>query len=296
MFLYKINRRPLGGPTLFEDLYREAMPPSALRHVFDNLTQVPSVAESGRRYKRLWQVGNVEVNDEDTLVIGRLGWARSGTTLGTYYDPKTRVWVDREVPDDVSAVAPFALIAEGRFLGVLRHPSFTPEVVAQVFRDLLNDAERQIQSPTTEWDVEPVGDESEFFDWLGHVDQVNSVEFVFKRPNPDAEDAFAELYERQRQLRADELRETIKTSNMDAGLDKQALREDTVSRMFLAAAMAAYGYVIAHGRRAGRDTSFDQRSRVARERTENVGPSWEDAARAVLDATLRGRRRRRQDG
>jgi hypothetical protein len=150
--------------------------------------------------------------------------------------------------------------------------------------------------PTTDWDVEAVGDESEFFDWVYSTDQVTRVEFVFKRPNPDAEESFQELFERQKAYRAEEIRETIKTKDTSQGLNKEALAEDRVGRQFLAAAMAAYGYVIAQGRKDGRKTGFDQRNKVARERTPSVGPGWDDATQAVVDATRQGRRRRRSRG
>lgn len=296
VLLFKVNRRVQGRGTLFEGAMREAQPDDALQHVHENLTLWQPQAESGRRHKRNWQVGNLSRSHEGDVLVGRVGWQRSGQAIATVYDLNNQQWIDQQVPDDVSAVSPFALIADGRILGVLRHTSFSGTVLAKVFTDLLNSAERQREFSTTDFDVEPIGDSQEFFGWVDTVDRVTKVEFAFKRPNPDAEDSFRELFDRQEAYQADEIREIIKSSGPDQGLNKTAFHTDRVANMFLAAAMAAYGYVTASGQRNGRPTRFDQRANVAKEAIAAVGDSWEAATAEVVEATRRGRRRRRSDG
>lgn len=294
VLLYKINRRVLDRGTLFEERHREAQPRDPLEHVQVNLADFRPSAESGRRHKREWQVGNLErVGD---VLVGRLGWQRSGQTLATVFDEASQTWVDREVAGDVSGVSAFALVGDGRLLGVMRHPTFAGKTIAKVFTELLNNAERQRREPTTDFDVEPVGDSQTFFAWLDDVDLVTQVEFTFKRPNPDAEESFQELFDRQEAYGADELRETIKSAGSNHGLHKGAFREDPVAAMFLAAAMAAYGYVKARGRRRGKQANFDQRANVARESLVDVGDSWDSATEAVVEAVRRRRATRRADG
>ena len=297
VLLFKVNRRLMWRNTLFEESNREDQPADPIGHVQENLALFNPEAESGRATKRKWQVGNLELSADGSVLTGRLGWARTGQTLSNVYDPKTREWVDQEVPGDRSGVSPFALLREGRIVGILRHPTFSDRTTADVFTQLLNSAERQRPEPTTEFDVEPIGDTSEFYSWLEDVDKVSKVEFVFKRPNPDAEESFAELFERQEAYRADEIREIIKSANGDdRGLNKEAFHSDRNAKMFLAAAMAAYGYVLARGKRGSKQARFDQRAKVARESIENVGAAWEAATAEVVTATQRGSRRRRNDG
>ena len=262
VLLYRINRRSLLALDLFTEILEAERPEPVLVHLAENLTAFDPTAESGRRYKRFWRVGNVAESVDRAVLTGRLGWRRSGEALDT----------------------------------VLRHSSFAEKTLAKVLTELLNAAERERRVPTTDWDVEPIGDEGEFFEWVNQTDRVTSVEFVFKRPNPDAEDAFQELFARLDSLRAEQIREVVSTSDGNLGLDKQGLERDPVSRSFLAAAMVAFGYVVGRGVHNGRKVKYDQRSRVARERLSNVSPSWEGATEDVVDATTRARRRRSSDG
>ena len=178
-------------------------------------------------------------------------------------------------------------------LGVLRHSSFSEITVASVFKEFLNRGEQARPLPTTDWDVEPIGDEQEFYEWVDSTDRVDSVELVFKRPNPDAEREFEDLFARLDALRAAQIREVINSGRSDRGLDKQALRTDGQTRAFITAAMAAFGYVVGKGVVRGRRAAWDQRRRGARERIENVGATREAATEEVTQAVLRARDRRR---
>jgi hypothetical protein len=288
--LYKINRRtPLTGETLFP-------PPDDVLSHLEEVLSFPVSYETGRAHKRLWHIGNKVFDYAAGTFTGRVGWTRSAEVVSPEWDEEHQEWSDRIVPGDVTVVAPFAFIASGRYLGVLRHSSFSETTVADVFTQILNRGEARRAVPTTEWDVEPVGDEQEFFEWVAATDRVTKVDFVFKRPNPDAERAFEALFARLDSLEARQIREAILARDDDRGLNKQALRQDPTSRQFIAAAMAAFGYVVGLGFLRGRRVKYDQRRQVARERIENVAATWDGATEEVLGAVNRALRRRRQDG
>jgi hypothetical protein len=288
--LYRINRRtPVTGETMFPQ------PENVLRHL-EEVLSISVSYETGRARKRLWHIGNKVFNDSAGILTGRVGWTRSTEVLAPVWDDERQEWADRVVPGDVTVVAPFGFIADGRYLGVLRHSSFSETTVADVFRNILNRGEARLREPSTDWDVEPIGDEQEFYEWVASTDRVVNVEFVFKRPNPDAEREFEQLFARMDNLEASQIREVIAARDSDRGLNKQALRTDSISRMFIAAAMAAFGYVVGRGLLRGRQVKYDQRRQVARERIENVATSWDGATEEVLGAVQRARARRRQDG
>lgn len=288
--LYKINRRlPVTGQTMFS-------PPE---NVLDHLQEVLAVSvtyETGRAYKRQWHIGNKVFDHTHGTLTGRVGWTRSAEVQAPVWDDERQEWADRVIPGDVTVVAPFAFIADGRYLGVLRSSTFNEATIADVFLQILNRGEARRAEPSTDWDVEPIGDEQEFYEWVASTDRVVSVEFVFKRPNPDAEREFEQLYARMDELEAGQIREAIAAQDADRGLNKQALSTEPISRMFIAAAMAAFGYVVGRGFLHGRSDTYDQRRRVARERIENVAASWDGATEEVLGAVRRVRARRRQDG
>jgi hypothetical protein len=288
--LYRINRRiPVTGETIFRQ------PENVLRHL-EEVLSISVPVETGRAHKRRWHIGNKVFDDSAGTLTGRVGWTRPQEVLAPVWDDDRQEWADRVVPGDVTVVAPFAFTSDGRYLGVLRHSSFREQTIADVFIKFLNGGERRRAEPSTDWDVEPIGDEQDFYDWVDSTDRIVNVEFVFKRPNPDAEREFQELFDRMNELAASQIRETIAASDADRGLSKQALRNEPISRMFITAAMAAFGYVVGRGFRHGRSDTYDQRSRVARERIENVAASWDGATEEVLQAVRRARARRRPDG
>lgn len=294
VLLYRVNRRPLLAGTLFADALEAERPPDVLVHLQENILEHDPTTESGRRFKRTWQIGNVAVDLDARILTGRLGWRRSGEELATDWDAAAREWIDRVVPGDRSAVSPFAFVADGRYVGVLKHSSFTEQTIAQVLTALLNRAEKERAFPTTDWDVEPVGDASEFYDWLAATDRVTKLELVFKRPNPDAEPAFAELFARLDAMRADSIREIITTKAED-GLNKEAVRTEPVTQAFITAAMVAFGYLVGRGVNNGRKVTYDQRKQVARERILGVSPTWQGATQQVLTAVRQAIRRHRSN-
>jgi hypothetical protein len=282
VLLYRVNRR---SETLFEP------PPDILEHL-ELVLERPRTIESGRRHKRQWRVGNKVFDRGAGTLTGMIGWARSVQALNTTWDEENESWIDVVVPGDVSAVSPFVFVVQGRYLGVLKHASFGERTIAQVFTDLLNHGERERPSPTTEWDVEPVGDLQEFYEWVSSTDRITSVRFVFKRPNPDAEDQFRQLFERLDAHEARQITEQIVARNPERGLNKNALRTEPTTNAFISAAMAAYGYIVGRGFTRNRDNTWDQRRRAARERLEDVAPTWDGATDQVRRAVRRFRERR----
>lgn len=285
VLIYKVNRRPLSGdPQLFE-------PPG---DVYEHLKLVLAKPATVRRAKqRAWRIGNKRWDDDKRTLVGVLGWGRSAETLMNVWDESTQSWVDRYFVTDVSAASPFAFRAQGRYIGVLRHPSFSEETVALVLTNLLNRGERALAVPTTAWAVEPVGNEDEFQAWLDSADRVTEVKFVFKRPNPDAESDFQNLFQRLDAHRAGVITQDIKAADRDLGLDKAAVRADSVNRAFLTAAMLAFGYVVGHGYRGGKRHDYDQRHNTLREPVETVSADWDGVMRDVLGAVERAWKRGR---
>ena len=130
--LYKINRRaPVAGETMF------TQPADVLDHLEEALAASVSY-ETGRANKRLWHIGNKVFDHPAETLTGRVGWTRPTEVQAPVWDDARQEWADRVQAGDVTVVAPFAFIADGRYLGVLRHSSFSETTVADVFRQILN--------------------------------------------------------------------------------------------------------------------------------------------------------------
>jgi len=268
ILLYRINRRPLpSGETLM------AQPTDILEHLQEVLRNPRSVG-SGRRYQRTWRVGNAIFDDLANTVTGRIGWLRSGETLATDFNEETQSWEDIVVASDFTAVAPFTFVADGRYLGILKHPTFAERTVAEVFTRLLNAGEQARPAPTTNWGVDPIGSEARFYEWVDRVDTVTRVKFVFQRPNPDAQAEFAELFDRLDALKAREIKDEVVAADPEEGLDKQALRTEPETRAYIAAASAAFGFVVGNGISNRRKVRFDQRQKGVKERLHGAAGSW----------------------
>ncbi|UAJ81237.1 hypothetical protein IT072_09790 [Leifsonia sp. ZF2019] len=280
VLFYRVNRRPIGGdPSLFDP------PPDLLDHL-RRVLAVSAPGHSGRKYRRTWQLGSLEFDEQAGTFTGRLGWARSASVLGQVWDSETHEWRDRLVPKDDSAVAPVAFSLNGRILGVLKHPSFTTEAVLDdVLTEILNGGERQMEFPTTSWGVEPLGDQGDFYAWLDSVDQLLLLRLVFERPNPDGEPEFDALFARLDRYEADQIKEEIRARDQTSGLQKEAVKNDPTTKGFLVAALDhAFGRIWAKGKRNGRAATYDQRQRVQRLSIDDVGSDWNTATEAVLDA------------
>lgn len=281
VWIYRINRRPVGS------LFDEPLP-DVLEALFANLTAAPA-AMLGTRSQREWRVGNIELNSSDRSLTGRIGWSRSGEQNQNIWDDDARAWVDTVVPSKTSAAAPFWFEADRRYLGILRHPSFQPRVLSSVLDYMINMAEarRGRGLANVNWAVDAVGDRSEFQSWLDRTDAVTLVEFVFERPNPDAEEDFENLFERLDRMEAEKITERVVAQDKDAGISKAGLLHDPTATSFIAAAGAAFGYIVAKGMQGGRKVNFDQRRDLMTETVETVGVTWDSAAQSVRAAVKR---------
>lgn len=290
VLIYRVNRRPIAAdPSLFEP------PASVLDHVEATLRRSDRPEKSGRRYQREWRIGNLARDDQLGTITGILGWSRSGEALSNVWDDEAQAWRDVVVSNEASGVSPFAFLRERRYLGVLRHPSFEERTVQLVLTRLLNQSERLASPPTTVWAVEPVGDRESFMHWLDSVDSIRQLKFVFERPNPDGEPAFQELFDRIDRLKAERISEVITARDPNDGLDKQGVLDDPMNQSFLAAAMSAFGYVVARGRRRGRKVTYDQRLKALREPVRDLPSDWIGATRRVVDAVTRATQKHLKD-
>lgn len=285
VWIYRVNRRPAGS--LFDGKLDDV-----LTSFTTNLRAAIEI-RTGGRYQRIYRVGNVASDEAERSVSGRLGWSRTDVQLATVWDDQAKAWQDEFVSSEVSATAPFWFDANQRYLGVMRHPSFDPKAVSSVLGGMLNRAEVRLRKapPTVVWGVDPVVDRREFQSWLETTDVVTSVDFVFLRPNPDAEEAFEHLFERIDRLQADKIRESITARDQAAGLSKDGIRNDPESNALITAASRAFGYIVARGRRARRKVRFDQRQDLMSETAESVGPTWDSAVQSVRLAVQRAVRR-----
>lgn len=279
VLIYKVNRRPLSADlSLFEP------PASPIRHLYEVLLEQRRPVVSGRRYQREWRVGNLNLDEDAGTITGLIGWSRSDASLTSVWDEESKSWRERVVAADTSAVSPFVFQADRRYLGVLKHPSFREHTLNWVFTEILNRAEMARAVPLVQWAVEPVGDEREFNNWLDSVDQVVELRFTFERPNPDAEKAFEQLFERLDSLEAEKIREVITARDRQVGLDKQAVKNDPTTQGFIRAAMSAFGFVIGKAFRNGKKVQYDQRDQVLRERVDDVSPTVAGAIQDVEGA------------
>lgn len=286
---FKVNRRPLGGePNLFDPN------PDLLSHIAEVLAPHASVS-SGRNPKREWRLGNLVFNAEDGWFTGQFGWSRVEEAVRPTWDEEEGAWSDRVVSQDDGAVVPIAFALNGETLGVLKHPTFTTEqTIHTVLSRIFNAGELSSEFATTDWSVEPLGDEKSFQAWLSDVDQLLRLTMTFRRPNPDGEADFQSLFERLDALEAKLLREEIQASDEDRGLNKAEVRRDPTTRGFISAAMHAYGYLVGIGRKNGHPSKYDQREQVLREHLSDVGADMHTASEAVLDAVqAMGRKRKR---
>jgi hypothetical protein len=115
------------------------------------------------------------------------------------------------------------------------------------------------------------------------VQSVTSITLVAEMPNPDGLEEFGPVWAELEARRARLISTRMVAANEDEGL--QGLEVDERVQGNLAMGRQGFGYVEARGRRDGRERFYDQRGRVAREVTDEIGQTWEAAAQTVLETT-----------
>ena len=287
VLLFRVNRRPLAQSDLFAE-----QPESVLDHLAEVLLFGESVI-TGRRNRREWLLGNRSINERTGQLTGQIGWERTDQRAGDHYNPTSRQWEDVVEDAGVSARAPFLFDASSRILAVLRHSTFSERTIPHVFETLLQRGENARLGRSTEWAVEPILDEGEFREWLETVDSVTKLNMVAKLPNPDALPEFENVWEYMQAKKAKLLRELLEAQDPSVGLS--GLNNDQRVNQFVALGTNGFGYVVADGRRDGRDVRYDQRQQSARERTDDLPPNWSDVL-GILAQVVRRRERRDRNG
>ena len=238
---------------------------------------------TGTSRQHEWLLGNRYTLPGESALIGQVGWERDVEEQTSRYDQETREWRDEVEVTGQSAHAPFAFDGTTRVLGVLKHPSFNEKTIAHVFQTLLREGENSRQWPSTEWSVEPILDERDFFAWLDSVQSVTSLTMVAKLPNPDGLEEFGPVWQEMQDRKARLISTKLLAADDNVGL--QGLREDSRLRGNLAMGRQGFGHVLAMGRQDGHDKPFDQREKVAREVIDDLPQTWPEGSQIVLEVT-----------
>jgi hypothetical protein len=218
---FRVNRRPLGEGTLVV----EKLSPDPFDHFVRMLAPGHEVITYGRGRERSWRVGAVEIDWDERFLTGKLGWHPRDPEIVPSWSQELKDWppTAKEPPE---TLLPFGFDGEKRLLGVLHDKKSSPTTLAAVFEMILNENERQLVNPTTEWSVEPVLDAQEFIEWLHTQDVVQAVAFVARLPNPEPRAQFEELAERLERAHGTEYAARMK-SKREEGL--QNIEEDRSS-------------------------------------------------------------------
>jgi hypothetical protein len=285
LYLFRVNRRPMGADTLFP-----GEPPA---DVFDHFVRVLAPGHeviTGRRHQRTWRVGGLHPDPETRTVVGQVGWEPRGeTVIVPRWSPEEMAWTASTEDPLGGDFVPFGWDAETRLLAVLRDRAATaPSTVSYVFERILDENERELIEPTTDWSVEPILDRETFLSWLGKLDVIRKVGFTAKLPNPEPRDAFADLVARMERRRATHHSETMRSEN-EEGLTHP--EEDPDFRQAIAMGEQGFAELRGEGVRGESVSKFSQRSAVATQRVDEMPDSW-DGAWALFKQLLKGSLRR----
>ena len=279
---FRINRRPFAQGNLLAT----SVPESFADHLVEALLFGEPV-RIGKVGDRSWRLGNRRVGRDETSVSGLIGWETEQLREEDFFDATTAQWISTVEAGNRVVIAPFVIVTSTRTLFVAKHNSYAESTIATVFRTLLNLGEEDSQEySNTSWDVEPILDEEEFEDWLRHMTTLDKITFVAKLPNPDAEDAFMEAFERLDRMNAGEMRHTLKSRDPNAGLT-QDFTQDRLSHGLLEMAKRGYADLIAFARDHGsRLRRFIQKNRTRREPYEFMSGSYVDARDELVEFCL----------
>jgi hypothetical protein len=276
LFMYRVSRRPLAEPSL---LAQEGMPSDPFEHFVRMLAPGHEVV-TGRKNQRAWRVGGIEMDEDERVLTGKLGWVPVGVEVMPDWSDELQDWAESPVDTHGGTIVPFGFEGESRLLVVLEDRESRPETIAAVFEKILRENEQQTIERSTEWSVEPVLDAATFRSWLASLDVVRRVSFTAKLPNPEPTDAFRNLAERMERRRA-----TIYTEQMRSGSEEGlvGIEDDEDFRQALAmgehglAKLSGTGYVGKAERR------YNQTRTVAREYVPELPPTWAETWQLLKD-------------
>ena len=210
---YRVNRRELSQLNLLG-----AQPDSFVDHLAEVLLFGHTVSVA-RRGVRIWQLGNRNISSDNRTISGVIGWQSQESREEDYFNRDSAEWESRVEQSNRAVIAPFSIEADQRKLLIVKHPSLAETTLASVFRSILNDGEnRRSPGPTTDWDVEPILDDVEFFDWLQTIAVLSQISFDVRLPNPDSEEDFEEIHRYLETMRASQMKHTLKPADPDRGL------------------------------------------------------------------------------
>ena len=233
-------------------------------------------------------MGGIELDVSDQVLTGKLGWEPIGKEVVTEWSDEDKDWHSSTATPHGGRILPFAFDGSSRVLTVIRDSSSTANTIAHVFEQTLQDNEKELEDPTTEWGVEPILDPRDFEEWLESVDVVGRVTFSARLPNPGPDDAFEDLAERMKKRQATRFTEAF-YSEKETGLS--GVEEDPDFKQAVEMGRRGFATLSGTGNRGGRQVSYRQNERVARERVEDLPNSWEEM-RKVLIEFLKERARR----
>jgi len=288
IYLFRVNRRERSPQQQL--LAREH--PSDFDHFVDVL-DFGATVQSGRKNKREWHLGNRSVDRERQLLTGRVGYVSSREQLTGRYRSDEQIWEDVLEERDSGTISPFAFDGVTRTLAVVRHPTFSGRTLAEVFTKFLNEGENRQLGPSTNWEVEPILDEQNFYSWLDRTPYVDEIRFVAKLPNPDGLDGLEYINQRMTRIEGGQISERLKARDREVGL--RNIQEDDIARGYVDSASNGFGNVAAVGYdEAGKRDTYDQRNQVARASIDEMPGSWADLLDTLILEVLAWRRRRRE--
>lgn len=282
VLVFRVNRRQMPKVSLF------APEPPPVFEDFRRMLSPGWEVISGRRHQRIWKVGGVSTNAELELLEGKLGWLPRGETVVPAWSDEDKDWTSSVADPAGGQVMPFVFDGESRILAVLHDPSSAPTTIAKAFQKILQENEDELPEPTTDWAVEPVLDEREFIEWLSGLEEVRWVSFTARLPNPEPMPDFQGLVDRLERRNAEKVTETMQ-ARKDDGL--AGVQNDPDFREAIAMAGKGFATLRGRGQKDGRTSAFSQSDEVARERVDEVPPTWHDVF-MMLGEMAKGRLRR----
>ena len=246
--------------------------------------------ESGRRNRRRWRVGGIDIDREHRVLTGKLGWIPEGEEVVAEWSEEEMDWIGRATKPHGN-VLPFGFDGTTRLLTVLRDRSSAPSTIGGVIERVLRENERQLQEPTAEWSVEPVLSRRDFMAWLETLDVVRLVSFTAKLPNPEPRADFGDLVDRMERRRATKFTETL-TSERDE--DLSGVQEDRDFQQAVAMGTQGFATLRGEGSRHGAITKYSQSEAIAKTRVETLPGDWA-GMRAMLADLLKNKLRQLLD-
>ncbi|MCY3586590.1 MAG: hypothetical protein OXG76_12955 [Acidimicrobiaceae bacterium] len=259
IIIYRINRRPYRQSSLFSDI-----PESFADHLAETLLFGQAV-QLRSRSNREWRLGNRSIDVASSNIAGIIGWQAEEPQTQQYFESELKAWIPRIQVSNQVVAAPFNIDTRNRLLFVVRHNSFGYTAPATVFRTLLQEGEVEREGgPSTDWDVQPILDETDFHSWLEDIYLLRKISFTARLPNPDAEEQFIELDEHMRSMRATTMKHELESNDASSGLSTD-LTEDPLTNGLVKMSSRGYADVNASGLdTSGRIRRFTQKIRTRR--------------------------------